>query len=306
MSPHIPTPTSTLVDYSLIKDLGLKMYDLQYQKFSYCGHKLRIIGKVSITVQTIHDGLASGSFHIRANVMLDLHKAVDCEAVAGIKLSSCLDAAERLSTDSDDSSPSTPSSRSSPKATPSAKSSPMATPSARARPSAPPPSARPSASPPPARPSASPSSPPGFPPKPSYNYPNIIKPKRPEISVSLTKIPDPNPTILTANIFALSETFHDADLQPKVNQEVHVLLQADPGGRIAPSVNNVTSFKTSGGLVYEFGHGREKCVPDKCMLRTQDRMPHNCGYHNQWYRPYNFQICGPSCSGSFCSCLNFY
>ena len=48
-SPHIPTPTSTLMDYNLVKDLGLKMYDLQYQKFSYCGHKLRILGKVSIS-----------------------------------------------------------------------------------------------------------------------------------------------------------------------------------------------------------------------------------------------------------------
>ena len=50
-SPHIPTPTSTLMDYSLVKDLGLKMYDLQYQKFSYCGHKLRILGKVSISIR---------------------------------------------------------------------------------------------------------------------------------------------------------------------------------------------------------------------------------------------------------------
>ena len=75
-SPSIPTPSSTLMDYNLVKDLGLKMYDLQYQKFSYCGQKLRILGKVSISVQTIHSGLASGSFHIRANVILDLNKTV--------------------------------------------------------------------------------------------------------------------------------------------------------------------------------------------------------------------------------------
>ena len=37
ISPHIPTPSATLVDYNLVKDLGMKMYDLQYQKFSYCG-----------------------------------------------------------------------------------------------------------------------------------------------------------------------------------------------------------------------------------------------------------------------------
>ena len=74
VSPHIPTPTSTLVDYNLVRDIGMKMTDLQYTKFSFCGQKLRILGKISITVQTIHDGLASGSFHLKANVILDLSK----------------------------------------------------------------------------------------------------------------------------------------------------------------------------------------------------------------------------------------
>ena len=301
-SPHIATPTSTLVDYSLVKGLGLKIYDdLQYQKFSYCGHKLRILGKVSISVQTIHDGLASGSFHFRANVILDLNKAVDCESVAGVKLCSGLENYSRSSTisdDNDDSSPSTPkSSTSSSKASPSAKSPSMATPSARR-----------SASPP-ARTSATPSSPPGFPPQPQYHphpHAGIFKPKRPEISVSLTTIPYRNPTILDANLYALSNAFNDADLLPTTNQEVHALLEADPGGRVEPGVNNVTRFRTSGGLVYEFGHGRNRCVPDKCMLVTQDQMPHNCGYHRQWYRPYNFQICGPRCPGSFCGCMENY
>ena len=297
MSPHIPTPSSTLMDYKLVKDLGLKMYDLQYQKFSYCGQKLRLLGKVSISVQTIHDGLASGSFHLRANVILDLNKTVDCECVAGVKLSSRLGQASASECSDDDSSPSTPtSSRSSspvssksPSTLKSSKSSPKATPSASARPS------------------ATPSSPPGFPPQPQYQYPNIFKPKRPEISVSLVNVPNhPNASVLTANIYALSNTFHDADLQHSSNQEVRVLLQADPGGRVEPGADNVTKFRTSGGLVYDFRHGRNRCAPDLCMLVTQDEMPHNCGYHRQWYRPYNFTICGPSCPGSFCRCLEFY
>ena len=37
LSPHLPTPTSTLVDFNLVKDLGMKMYDLQYQKFFTAG-----------------------------------------------------------------------------------------------------------------------------------------------------------------------------------------------------------------------------------------------------------------------------
>ena len=29
VSPHLPTPTSSLVDYGLVRDVGLKMSDLQ-------------------------------------------------------------------------------------------------------------------------------------------------------------------------------------------------------------------------------------------------------------------------------------
>ena len=85
-SPHLPTPTSTLLDYNLVRDLGLKMYDLKYQKFTYCGVKMRILGKVHLTAQTIHDGMASGAFHMKASVVLDLNKSVDCECVAGNKM----------------------------------------------------------------------------------------------------------------------------------------------------------------------------------------------------------------------------
>ena len=40
-SPHLPTPTSSLIDYE-ISSLGLKMSDLQCQKFFFGGHKIRI------------------------------------------------------------------------------------------------------------------------------------------------------------------------------------------------------------------------------------------------------------------------
>ena len=70
-----------------------------------------------------------------------------------------------------------------------------------------------------------PRSPPGFPKQPQYNYPNIRNPKvRPEISISLTTIPDPNPSILTANIYALSEAFHDTKLQLTPKQEIYALF----------------------------------------------------------------------------------
>ena len=67
VSPHLPTPTSSLIDYGLVRDVGMKMTGLQYTKLSFCGQKFRILGKVSVTVQTIHDGLASGNFHLKKN-----------------------------------------------------------------------------------------------------------------------------------------------------------------------------------------------------------------------------------------------
>ena len=115
----------------------------------------------------------------------------------------------------------------------------------------------------------------------------------------------PNPTILDANLYALSHTFNDADLQPTSNDQLRTLLAMDPSGKL-DARPDATTFTTSQGLVYEFGHGRNRCVPDMCMLKTQDMMAHNCGYHRQFYRPYDFQICGSSCSGSLCNCLLYY
>ena len=50
--------------------------------------------------------------------------------------------------------------------------------------------------------------------------------------MSLTTVPDPNPSILTANIFALTNAFNDADIQPTSNHEIRALLEVDPGGRV--------------------------------------------------------------------------
>ena len=72
VSPHLPTPTSSLLDYNLVRDLGLKMSDLQCQKFSFSGFKMRILGKVSLTVQCIHDGISSGLVHSKSRQMLFL------------------------------------------------------------------------------------------------------------------------------------------------------------------------------------------------------------------------------------------
>ena len=180
VSPHIPTPTSTLVDYNLVRDIGMKMTDLQYTKFSFCGQKLRILGKISFTVQTIHDGLASGSFHLKANVILDLSKNLDVESVAGVKLSKQLEGngsnctySGALSTGSS-TAPSTP--RSSPRSSP--RRSP--TPSRAATPPR-------AMSPFPPR-APTPKSPPGFPAEPQHRASVPVQSNnRPQIHVYMTQ-----------------------------------------------------------------------------------------------------------------------
>ena len=82
VSPYLPTPTSSLIDYNLVRDLGIKMADLQYTKFFFAGNKLRILGRVAITVQTIHKGIASGNFPFKANVILGLKDCLEVDTVA--------------------------------------------------------------------------------------------------------------------------------------------------------------------------------------------------------------------------------
>ena len=293
VSPYLPTPTSTIIDYNLVRDIGMKMTDLQYTKFCFAGQKMRILGKVSITVQTIHDGLASGNFHMKATVILDLAKNLEIECVAGVKLTKQLQDnctySGALSTGSS-SAASTP--RSSPRSSP---------PPSRA--ATPPRPRTPSPSP---APTPTPKSPPGFPVKPQYrdSVPVQSRNNRPQIHVSMTTVR--NPTPLSLNLHALEEAFCNADLMPDMNKELRALHEADPHGLVNMSDDQVMTFTTTAGLLYEFGHGRNRCHPDRCLGRTPDAIPSNCGYNGQWLSPNNFRSCGHNCRGAFCRCINDY
>ena len=89
VSKHLKTPT-TLVDYHLVKDLGLKMTDLQCQRFTMGGYKMRIMGNISTQVQTIQDGLVNGCVQFNATVILDLYKHFDTFSVCGSKMAAKL------------------------------------------------------------------------------------------------------------------------------------------------------------------------------------------------------------------------
>ena len=285
VSPHIPTPTASLLDYNLVRELGLKMVDLQCQKFSFAGFKMRILGKISMTVQCIHDGVSSGTFHIKANVVLDLAKNLDTECVAGSKM------AAQLRGDVS-SAPSTP-----------ARAAPSPTPSV--------PAAQSPRTPPPRAPRSPPRSPPGFPARPQHAASSVdsIPQPRPSISVFSVSSDGRELSPRTANCRALTAAFKDADLKPNIKMETFALKKADPDGDLVDDDNGNKNYKLTNRLVYQFGHGREKCSRTKCyglLQRALNNFPNNCGFNKQWLLPEKFEPCGDYCSGGFCLCLNRY
>ena len=129
----LPVPSTSLIDFNLVNDLGLKMSDLQCAKFSFGGQRLRILGRISQTVQTITDGVISGTVHIRANVVEDLRKTFNCHSIAGKKMLEML-SKENAATVNQPASPSS-------STTGSAKQSPAPAKSPVSPPASPPPSA---------------------------------------------------------------------------------------------------------------------------------------------------------------------
>ena len=70
-----------------MNDLNLRMTDMQCAKLDYGGKKLRILGKISTTLQCIVNGAPAGNLHLKAHVVQDVYKVFDTHAIAGTKLS---------------------------------------------------------------------------------------------------------------------------------------------------------------------------------------------------------------------------
>ena len=62
------------------------MTDIQCRKFSFAGHKLRILGRKSTAVQCVQHGRICGSFHLKGLVFSDLNQTLDTHCVAGTKM----------------------------------------------------------------------------------------------------------------------------------------------------------------------------------------------------------------------------
>ena len=85
-SPQLPTPTVNYVDYGLIRELNLKITDLQCSRLFYGGEKLRVLGKVATSVQCIVDGSPFGNIYFKAHVVEDLKKMFNTHGIASEKL----------------------------------------------------------------------------------------------------------------------------------------------------------------------------------------------------------------------------
>ena len=288
VSPHLPTPTASLLDYDLVRSLGLKMTDLQCQKFSYAGFKMRILGKISMSVQCIHEGISSGTFHVKANVVLDLAKNLDTECVAGTKMAAQL-RGEKV--------PLSPAAAKPPSTPPRAAPSPAPSVPAAAPPRTPPPRKYPSWMKTPPR------SPPGFP-SPLYAAsPGITS--IPILQVSTDGL-ELSPR--SANLHALGEAFNDADRKADANLQIWAIKDIADGEMEHDRDGNL-NYYLDNGYHYQVGHGRALCSEVKCANRDQyaeKDYPNNCGFHPQWKLPKNFTPCDDDCQGGLCPCLSLY
>ena len=113
----------------------------------------------------------------------------------------------------------------------------------------------------------------------------------------------------TANVRALTTAFYNADLKPNIKMETLALKKADPDGDLVEDNDGKKTYTFTNRVVYQYGHGREKCTRTKCYSLLQQalaKFPNNCGFNKQWLLPEKFYPCGEYCSGGFCSCLRSY
>lgn len=324
VSPHLPTPTSSLIDHRLVSELGIKMTEVGCKKFSFAGKKLRILGKVSFTVQCVHQGTIFGSSHFKGSVVENFCEHFDSHAIAGSRLSS------QLRGNLQDSSPAS-SSTSQVSSTPSSPCSPHST--------SPKPMPIPSHETSPEKQKmfnyiaqlssgtkTSPQtqkifsyvsqvqkdvrspSPPGFPPTPQYQVPDVDH-TTPVIPVDLVTADGHKLDPLSANLAALTHAFANIDKEPDPSRESDLLLRMlDKGGDVVIDASNEMLYYNSMGHSYKGKHGRNKCYQVLCSnsARRCGYIPNNCGLHKQWKLPRGFQYCGGHCRGGFCQCLVGY
>ena len=337
VSSFLPTPPAALIDYELVRDLKLKMTDIQCKKFSFGGNKLRILGSVSTSVQCVHEGRLIGNHHIRARVVSDLNKTFDTHCIAGDKLRKQLCPTPRSVHDNDDDEeeeddlniskcPNSPRARGSKcQNHPTPRASDVDSPRLRDRDHGP-------------HKDASNDGGGTFDVNPgggTFDVHHGGGGGTSDDSLEIDSDPDDhhgdavddvhlshgcdtpkripakdiadqaNFTASKANSYTMVMAFGDADMARTEKEARRILLDHCPCGAVE-ELEPVFTFTHYDGYLFRFGHGRNKCSRRKCLSQADASLPSNCLFHDQWCYPTGFRYCGPECKGGFCPCLENY
>ena len=314
-----PTPT-TLIDFSLVRDLKMKMTDLKCKRFTYANQKMRILGQVSHFVQYVKDGAPMGQCQFSATVVRGLTQALDVDTIAGTKLVSKLTGTSDKPASEDGKV--SPTNKKAKKDVTKATSVPASVPGI--QPVKPPPevaSAVPAAAsntplapststPPRASPPAPRTPPRASPPTTARSPSSSTGSPTTEARIPVRRVRHGKPlSPYSANIMALSEAFADADLHRDENEQIWALEEVDEDGYLGENgYGGECTYTLTNGLQYSVNHGRHGCSLKKCPQSNFSKKPmfHNCGYHSQWALPDDFKPCGDRCMAAFCPCLRLY
>jgi len=304
----LPTPPISYVDHKLVTELKLRMSDLQCSRLHYGSKKMRILGKISTSVQCIAEGRTSGNMHFKALVIENLSEHFDVHSIAGIKLnqmltyqSPSLDQSSTFSESSSENYEPTKTPKKKKKKIPIPNATPLSTPSStpnrmtaeeakRANPFG-----HTAAS------MARISLEAGYPPL-SPAVSTMAAQQSPTVSDRLYDSSSYNSPVV-GYIPASWETASP----PRTSPPGYPVSRCSPSSNLSRltamggiMVGQLTT--ASNGPVFYPGHGPTQCLPG-CRRRVP---PVNCGYNRNWTWPEGFQLCGANCRGAFCDCLRGY
>jgi len=301
----LPTPTVTYVDHKLVAELKLRMTDLQCSRLHYGSKKLRILGKVSTSVQCVNNGRMEGNLHLKAFVVENLCENFDVHSIAGIKLNQLLTFHPSLDEDSSGED----------------YSEPTKTPSRNKKKKIPIPNDKTPMS-------SAPSTPIKMSREEAYRanpfghtlasinnihsragYPSDSDAWSPTTDRLYDSTPYNSPVV------GFKPGLLDVPSPPRMSPPPRT-ARSPPGFPVAscsPGTNisrldamdgiMIGQLTTaSNGFVFYPNHGPTQCLPG-CRSRAP---PVNCGYNRHWTWPEGFQLCGERCRGAFCDCLRDY
>ena len=85
-SPNYPSQNETLIDENFVHKVKLDQTNVTCENFRFAGQNLRIVGRISTTVQTVANGVPVGNMQLKATVVRDLKSLLGTEALPGAQL----------------------------------------------------------------------------------------------------------------------------------------------------------------------------------------------------------------------------